>query len=75
MGIPFPGQFPCAYLAYKYFHVYLVEMKQNHSQKRKNRKKITLGQVIKWIFILLACLALILGIIGRVQHYINIHIK
>jgi hypothetical protein len=44
-------------------------------QKKKKRKKIGYVQVIKWFFILLACLVLILGIIGRVQHYITHHIK
>jgi len=47
---------------------------QKHKKKKK-RGKIRPVQVIKWFFILLACLVLILGIIGRVQHYVTHHIK
>lgn len=41
--------------------------------KKKKKKKFGVVDAIKWFFVILACLILTLGIIGRVQHYFTYH--
>ena len=43
--------------------------------RAKRKKKIQLKEVIKWFFIVLACLILVLGIIARIHHFFTEHLK
>jgi len=43
--------------------------------REKKKKKIQFKQVIKWIFITMLCLILIIGIIARIQHFFTVHLK
>ncbi len=45
-------------------------------RSRKKRKgKITLLLMIKWFFITLACIILIMAIVARAVHYFSTHFK
>jgi len=50
-------------------------LKKVIKKKKKKKKKIQLIQVIKWFFIILGSLILILGIIARIYHFITVHLK
>jgi hypothetical protein len=50
-----------------------MNLKIKVSAKKKN--KIQLKEVIKWFFIILACLILVLGIIARIYHFVTVHLK
>lgn len=50
-------------------------MKQMAIKKNKNKKSLTVMDILKWLLIISASALLLTGIIGHVTHYIKHHLN